>query len=175
MRRGMAKAIPVLGLLAGAAAAVLLFAGTDPPQDRTITVFARQYAYEPSVIRANRGDTLHVKLVSLDVTHGFYLEGHDVDAAVLPQQAKILVRRPSQGDAETEQDEIVVRTDRPGKYRYRCSHTCGALHPFMAGELIVAPNHLLHAGIGASAGLLLGFAAFVSRRPRAKPEASREA
>ncbi len=148
----------------GAGAGILLFNTSGPPKDRDITIYAKQYSFEPPIIRANRGDRLHLKLVSLDVVHGFYLEGYDVDAEILPQQKNALVRHPSQGDQRVEQEEITVVATQTGKFRYRCSHTCGALHPFMSGELIVAPNHSLHGGIGASLGLLVGFALVVRRR-----------
>ncbi|MHB8875648.1 MAG: cupredoxin domain-containing protein [Myxococcaceae bacterium] len=148
----------------GAGGAVLIFDRAGAPQDRSITIFAKQYSFDPPVIRANRGDRLHLTLVSLDVVHGFYLEGHDLDAQILPQQKTILVRRPSQGMAQVEQEGLDIVAEKTGKFRYRCSHTCGALHPFMAGELIVAPNHSLHGGVGASLGLLVGFALVARRR-----------
>lgn len=159
-------------MVLGAAGAVLASSGTDAPRERSITVFARQYAFDPPVIRANRGDTLRLTLVSLDVVHGFYLEGHDLDAEIRPQEKKVRLRRPSRGGAVEEVGEVVVVLDRPGKFRYRCSHTCGALHPFMNGELLVAPNRLLQAGVGASVGLLLGFALLAFWRVRRPGEAT---
>lgn len=148
----------------GASAGILAMAGSEPPQDRDITIYAKQYSFDPPVIRANRGDRLHLTLVSLDVVHGFFLEGHDVDAEILPQQKNVLVKHPSRGEARVEQEVIDVVADKTGKFRFRCSHTCGALHPFMSGELIVAPNHLLHGGMGACLGLLLGFGLLVTQR-----------
>ena len=164
----------IAGLLAaavglGAGAGVLILGGAAAPQDRDITIYAKQYSFDPPVIHANLGDRLHLKLVSLDVVHGFFLEGFDVDAEILPQQKNALVRHPSQGDQRVEQEEIAVVVDKTGKFRYRCSHTCGAMHPFMAGELIVAPNHSLHGGIGASLGLLVGFTLVVRRRAPREP------
>jgi plastocyanin len=126
------------------------------PTTRNLDIKARQYAYEPSVIRVNSGDTLRVRLASLDVVHGFYVEGHDVDAEIPPQQNTFLVRNPSKGKEWRETDELVFIAGNPGKYRFRCSHTCGTMHPFMLGELIVEPNVPLRAGLGSLAGLFVG-------------------
>lgn len=120
---------------------------------RYITIHARQYAYEPPIIRANIGDTLHIRLVSKDVTHGFYLEGHDIDAEIEPENPVFRVRNPSQGYNWRSVSEIVINVQKPGKFRYRCSHTCGFLHPFMQGELIVGPNYPYWIGIVLAAGI----------------------
>ena len=70
-------------------------------------------------------------------------------------------------EEEEESDYITVTdykivTNRTGKFRYRCSVTCGTMHPFMQGELIVKPNNEYALGIGLSLGIfvsmLVGFA-----------------
>jgi heme/copper-type cytochrome/quinol oxidase subunit 2 len=127
-----------------------------PSQKREITIRARKYAYKPETIRVNKGDVVHIRLISDDVTHGFYLEGYDIDAEVQPLTSKVTLRRPSRPGESQEVDEIVFTANHEGKFRYRCSHTCGYLHAFMLGEMIVAPNRLLPASQGMAVGVLLG-------------------
>jgi len=143
------------------------------PTARHLTVTARQYAYNPSRIHVNSGDTLHIRLASLDVVHGFFVEGHDIDAEIHPQQKTFRVRHPSNGDGWREVEELTFVAGRPGKYRYRCSHTCGTMHPFMLGEMVVDPNLPFHAGVGSLAGLFLGMviASFVGTGPPRAEEA----
>jgi plastocyanin len=143
----------LIGLLAGSRVAA--------PQTRRFVVRARQYAYDPPVIRVNRGDTVRLRLVSDDVVHGFYLEGHDLNVDILPLEPKVLRRWPSRPDEVEEVDEVVFTADKEGKFRYRCSHTCGFLHPFMLGELIVGPNRLLPTSLGMTLGMLVGGFLFV--------------
>jgi plastocyanin len=127
------------------------------PQERSFTITAHKYAYEPSTIYVNRGDTVHVRLVSADVTHGFYLEGYDLDAKVRREDPTFWMRHPSQKDAEYEPvNDMTFVASHAGKFRYRCSITCGFMHPFMNGVLIVRPNYLFPTGIGLSVGLLVG-------------------
>ncbi len=122
------------------------------PQERHFTIYAHQYAYDPPIIRVNRGDTVRLRLVSRDVVHGFYLEGYDLNAVITPMRSTVELGDASQADKQ----EIVFSADREGKFRYRCSQTCGYMHPFMLGELIVEPNRLLSTGIGLAIGVLLG-------------------
>lgn len=159
---GLVLALPIAGLGLGG-----FWAGTRPlaPQERSIAVIARKYAYEPPVIRVNKGDTLRLRFASMDVVHGFYLEGHDADVRILPMQTAVEVHHPSRPGESRLAEELVIVANREGKFRYRCSHTCGFMHPFMLGELVVGPNRLLPASMGMAAGLLLGGFLVVLMKP----------
>ena len=125
---------------------------------RTVEIMSHQYAYEPHRIVVDPGTEVHLRLVSTDVVHGFYLEGHDIEAEIRPGSLITWVRNPSSGEDFRETEEIVFTAGRPGKYRFRCSVTCGTLHPFMQGEMIVRPNRLYHLGLTAT--FAVAFAVF---------------
>jgi heme/copper-type cytochrome/quinol oxidase subunit 2 len=117
------------------------------PVDRTITVEAQKYGYTPAVIKVNKGDRITLRFKAKDVTHGFFLEGYDLDGKARPEMPSFWVRRPSTGEDFHPVDEVTFVADHEGKFRYRCSTTCGYMHPFMQGELIVAPNRLFPVSI----------------------------
>jgi heme/copper-type cytochrome/quinol oxidase subunit 2 len=94
------------------------------PVTHEITMTANQFAFDPPVLRVNQGDRVRLTLQASDVVHGFYLDGYDLQQRVEP--------------GITQEIEFVA--DRAGKFRYRCSVSCGTLHPFMIGELVVGPN-----------------------------------
>jgi plastocyanin/ferredoxin len=119
----------------------------------TVDIEAHQYAYEPHRITVDSGDEVHLRLASTDVVHGFYLEGHDIEAEIRPGTLTVQLRHPSTGEEFQPVEEIVFTAGRPGKYRYRCSVTCGTLHPFMQGEMIVRPNRLYHLALIATFGI----------------------
>ena len=128
-------------------------------QRRDVHILAQQYAYTPHRIVVDQGDEVHIYLASMDVVHGFYLEGHDVEAVIYPGRLQFNLRHPSTEKRYRPAEEIVFVAARPGKFRYRCSVTCGTLHPFMLGEMIVRPNYAFLAGSGAAVGIFL--AAFI--------------
>ena len=111
---------------------------------RDIVIDASQYEYSPSRLNINRGDTVNVTLAASDVVHGFYLDGYEIDARIEPGISQ----------------QFTFTADRSGKFRYRCSVSCGPLHPFMIGELVVGPNEPLWRAsalaVAAAAALLLG-------------------
>ncbi len=157
-QRGQIASGMVLVLsLAGFGALGFVVAPTLPkPQERSFTVVAHRYGYDPAVIRVNRGDTVRLRFVSEDVVHGFYLEGHDLDLRIIPMRSTVEVHRSAHAGAPEVVEEVVFRADREGKFRYRCSQTCGFMHPFMLGDFVVGPNRLRPTSIGLAVGLLVG-------------------
>lgn len=138
------------------------------PQRRDFDILAHKYAYNPSIIHVNQGDEVHIKFSSKDVIHGFYLEGYDIDALAEPGKTGIRFRHPSQPGDFTNVDEIVFTANQRGKFRYRCSVTCGYMHPFMMGVLLVEPNSLFGQAMGLMIGLFL--ASFILVWPVKKPQ-----
>lgn len=166
VRKILAAVVAVAGFVLPALTAPT----TQKPQRRDFEVVARKYAYDPAEIRVNQGDEVHIRFSSKDVLHGFYLEGYDLDALASPGKTGIQLRHPSFGVDFKPADEIVFTADRRGKFRYRCSITCGYMHPFMNGVLIVEPNTLYFQGLGLMGGLFL--AAFIlvwPARPMERP------
>jgi heme/copper-type cytochrome/quinol oxidase subunit 2 len=105
------------------------------PQERIFRIDARQFAYSPSELRVNPGDTVTLQLVSTDVVHGLYVDGYDVSIEGDPGQTAALTFVASKS----------------GSFRFRCNVTCGAMHPFMIGKLTVGTNHWLFRSIGLAA------------------------
>jgi len=130
---------------------------------RHISVDARRFGYTPARISINKGDTVILRFSTSDVTHGFQLDGHPID---------LIARRGVSFQKNLWQEEKGhLKTDwnrvssvkfvahRSGKFVFRCTETCGNLHPFMTGELIVKPNTPYHFFISLSIWIV--FAIFV--------------
>lgn len=98
--------------------------GAGGAATREIALDATQFEFAPGRVRVNQGDRVVITLTASDVVHGFYLDGYGLEQRVEPGVAQ----------------QIAFTADRPGKFRFRCAVSCGPLHPFMIGELIVERN-----------------------------------
>jgi heme/copper-type cytochrome/quinol oxidase subunit 2 len=116
--------------------------------DRHFRVEASQFAYAPATLYANLGDRITIDVVATDVEHGLYLDGYDLNVIAQPGQTA----------------HLTFIADRAGMFRFRCSVTCGALHPFMIGKLNVGPNWLLVRAIGLAVLAVIA-GVWVARRP----------
>lgn len=115
------------------------------PQTREFEIDGAQFHYSPSIIHVDKGDTVFITFRATDVSHGLYVDGYGVDVKASP--------------GKTETLEFVA--DRAGKYQFRCSQTCGSLHPFMIGWLVVHSNGPFTASLGLLALVAAGTVAFV--------------
>jgi polyferredoxin/plastocyanin len=114
----------------------------------TIPLEAKKYGYSPSRIIVNKGDTILFKPNSLDATHGFLLDGYPLEF-IMRKGATFLKYSWEDDDGSLQSDwdrvsEVEFVADKAGKFTFRCTQTCGNLHPFMTGELIVNANTPYH-------------------------------
>ncbi len=107
-------------------------------QEDRVEVVARQFEFDPGRIVAVAGEPLVLAFRTEDVTHGIFIDGQGVDVVVEPGQEVVVNIVPSSG----------------GKFKIRCSVTCGPLHPFMVGELVVEQRGINPLFIGSLASLL---------------------
>lgn len=122
-RRNFLVAVTTL-LLVLAALGTPLPQGRPTGQARHIRVEARQFAFDPGSIRVDYGDIVTLDLEAMDAIHGLYLDGYGVNLKAEPGHRA----------------QTTFVADKVGKFKFRCSVSCGGLHPFMIGELRVGSN-----------------------------------
>ena len=91
-----------------------------PVQEFQIT--AERFQFSPRTIEVNQGDTVRLVVRSVDVTHGFRIDGHDVEALI-----------PGGGGPVT----VEFVAARAGRYQFMCTNYCGLGHGGMHGILNV--------------------------------------
>lgn len=109
------------------------------PVERTFHIQASQYAYNPAVLSVNRGDRVIIEFLATDVVHGLAIDGYNLETTSDPGQTT----------------RLSFTADKQGTFRFRCSVTCGNMHPFMIGKIRVGRNELFWRG-----ALLAGLALF---------------
>ncbi len=127
-RRGW-MLIGLIGLLIAFVPAPSLLAA---PTEQSFRIEASRYQYLPESISVNPGDRVTIELAATDVVHGLFIDGYDLNVTADPGQSA----------------KLSFVADRSGSFRFRCSVTCGALHPFMIGKLNVGLNDGLWRAIG---------------------------
>ncbi len=132
-------------------AVVILFlplpAGAQAPHQHTFHVDASRFQYSPAVLKVNPGDSVTIELAATDVVHGLAVDGYGLSITADPGKTA----------------RLSFVASRPGTFRFHCTVTCGNLHPFMNGRLVVGNNTFLIRSI-ALTGLVLAAAIWKSRR-----------
>ena len=110
---------------------------------RVINIVAKRFEYTPNRISLKKGQLVTLRMESLDVTHGLYLDGYGINIKARPGLI----------------GKATFVADKSGRFSFRCSETCGEFHPYMVGFLEVTPNsrfNLFLWTIGIAFVLILG-------------------
>lgn len=92
---------------------------------RAVTVQAARPeagGWMPDTLKAHVGEPLHLKLTTVDMTHGFVVGKMDMEPVII---------RPG------EVAEVTLLFDEPGTYTYYCTSFCGLAHWRMRGTIEV--------------------------------------
>lgn len=159
MKRSTAVVVMLVALVAAVAAPLGLGHAPREPRTRVIKLVAQKYGYTPARIVVNLGDKVVIQPTSADVTHGFLLDGYPIDAVIKQEGIAYLKYTWTDDNGAVHADwdkvkSIEFTADRAGKFSFRCTQTCGSLHPFMAGELVVQDNTPYHLALALAVWLV---------------------
>jgi cytochrome c oxidase subunit 2 len=94
----------------------------EPTQaPRIIEITAKQFEFVPGEIHTNVGETITLKITSIDVAHSFAIPQLGIDEKLFPNQTT----------------EVTLTPDKAGRFSFFCSVYCGAGHSDMRGILVV--------------------------------------
>jgi len=86
-----------------------------------VSIVAKQWSFEPSVVTVKKGDTVKLSVESVDVNHGLAIPDFGVSLRF--------------GAGETVSTEFTA--DKKGDYSFFCNVPCGRDHGQMRGTLVV--------------------------------------
>ncbi|EYB69404.1 cytochrome c oxidase subunit II [Deinococcus phoenicis] len=91
--------------------------------DGTLEAFvvAKAFAFDPPVLRVPAGRPVTIHVTSLDVMHGYEVEGTNINASVIPGQVA----------------SFTTTFGRPGSHGTICNEYCGTGHHNMLGRVVV--------------------------------------
>jgi len=82
---------------------------------------AYAFGYKPEKMEVPAGATVHFKITSSDVVHGFQIPGTNVNMMVVPGEV----------------NHLSYTFSKPGEYLILCNEYCGAGHEYMSTTIIV--------------------------------------
>jgi cytochrome c oxidase subunit II len=89
---------------------------------RTIDVTASRFKFEPATISVAQGDSVRLRLHSVDRSHAFAIKAFRVKTVI-----------PKGGETVT----VEFVADQAGTFAFTCSEYCGTGHSEMKGKLVV--------------------------------------
>ncbi len=130
---------------------------------REFRISARQWSYEPAVIKVNPGEKVRFIITSTDIKHGFAINELGINLYMEPE-------------TELTHETVVPIDIAPGVYTMYCSVFCGIGHPYMKGNIIIGDpatfgdinitQVLPYLGTAIMAGIVVTSIILVRRRAR---------
>lgn len=114
-------------------------ASATTPTELTFKIDASRFEYSPNKLTVSPGDKVTIELTATDVVHGLSIDGYDLAITADPGQTS----------------RLSFIADQQGSFRFRCTASCGNMHPFMIGKLEVGQNTLLWRAVALSVLVLL--------------------
>ena len=113
-----------------------------PPEKppRMIQVAAKNFEFEPSVIRVKAGEKIQLKLTSVDRTHGIHIS--PFPAGGQPNTPPGLSFTYGDDCLKLKKDltaTVEFTAEASGSYAFSCCKKCGTGHARMKGQIIVEP------------------------------------
>jgi cytochrome c oxidase subunit 2 len=138
-RAAFALFIAIVSVLASAS---LLPAQEKPPEHppRIIQVTAKNFEFEPSVIRVKIGEKIQLKLTSVDRTHGIRINPFPEGGK--PNTPPGLSFTYGDDCLKLKKDltaTLEFTAQEPGTYAFSCCKKCGTGHGRMKGQIAVEP------------------------------------
>jgi len=90
-------------------------------EPRVVEITARRFEFSPSVVTLRKGETVTLRLRSLDVTHGFFQRALGLDLEIAPGRVT----------------EVVITPREEGRFVTICDHFCGSGHGNMKLTIVV--------------------------------------
>jgi len=119
----MVVLMKLLKLLVPVGIVLLAQQPSERKPDRTISILAERFTYNPSRINLKQGQLVEFVLESDDTDHGFRVPSAGIDVAIPPSgKGEVRVR--------------FLARDK-GTFDFECSRACGAGHHLMRGAIVV--------------------------------------
>ena len=126
------------------------FGSSFAQSEKFFEIRAKKFSYTPNIIRVNKGDLVRVRLISEDVHHGLFIDGYGIKTSAHPGM----------------EGSLKFVADKPWRFTFRCSVTCGEFHPYMVGYMVVGPNSRfwMYGGIVLGIGVIAFLTTFLRKK-----------
>lgn len=94
---------------------------TPPAEARVINMTAENWAFSPNAITAKVGEKVTVHLTGASGIHSFASKDLGINVPIQTGETK----------------DVVIPTDKPGTYSFRCAVPCGSGHRDMTGTIVI--------------------------------------